>query len=140
MIARDRGVVINMTGGSRIPGGTGYSVSKTAEVRFTELLAGELLHEGSSVLAFVMGPGFVRTEMTETQIRTPEGRKWLPSSREAVEQGRDRPPEDCARASLELIRAACPELGGRTFNPDTDFDRLLKEVCARGDHRGAPDA
>lgn len=128
MLKRDSGIVINMAGGNQIPGGTGYSCSKVGIARFTELLAKELKHEGSSVLAFLMGPGFVRTPMTEIQLQTPEGRKWLPSSKDAVDQGKDRPPEDCARATMKLIRIACPELSGGSFGPDTDFDKALREA------------
>ena len=121
MLQRDSGILINMRGGNQIPGGTGYSCSKVAVIRFTELLAKELKHKQSAVLAFIMGPGFVHTEMTDVQIETPEGREWLPSSKDAVEQGKDRAPEDCALATMRLIRAACPELCGGTFGPDTDF-------------------
>jgi NAD(P)-dependent dehydrogenase (short-subunit alcohol dehydrogenase family) len=128
MLARDSGIIINMSGGNQIPGGTGYSCSKVAVIRFTELLAKELKHEGASVLAFIMGPGFVRTEMTEMQIVSPEGRKWLPSSKDAVEQGHDRPPEDCARATMQLVRVACAELSGGTFGPDTDFQDALRQA------------
>ncbi|MDD5706204.1 MAG: hypothetical protein PHR35_09780 [Kiritimatiellae bacterium] len=70
----------------------------------------------------------MRTEMTEIQIQTPEGLKWLPSSKDAVEQHRDRPPEDCARATMQLVRMACSELNGGTFGPDTDFDKVLREA------------
>ena len=97
------------------------------------LLARELEQEGSAVLAFVMGPGFVRTEMTELQVTDPEGRKWLPSSATALEQGRDRPPEDCAQATIRLVQAACPALNGRTFGPDTDFEAVLREARGGGD-------
>lgn len=128
MLKRDSGIVINMSGGNQIPGGTGYSCSKVGVIRFTELLAKELKHKGSSVLAFTMGPGFVRTEMTELQIRTREGQEWLPSSKNAVEQGNDRSPEDCARATMALIRVACPELSGGTFGPDTDFEDALRKA------------
>ena len=140
MLKRDSGILINMTGGSQIPGGTAYSCSKVAVVRFTELLARELKHEGSSVLTFIMGPGFVRTEMTEIQIQTPEGQKWLPSSKDAIAQGHDRPPEDCARAAVKLIRAACPELSGGAFGPDTDFDEVLREAKQITDEPNEPDA
>jgi len=75
-----------------------------------------------------MGPGFVRTEMTDLQIRTPEGQEWLPSSKDAVEHGQDRPPEDCARATMALIRVACPKLSGGTFGPDTDFEDVLRKT------------
>ena len=128
MLKQNSGILINMTGGNQIPGGTGYSCSKVGVVRFTELLAKELKHEGSAVLAFIMAPGFVRTEMTEFQIQTPAGKKWLPSSQNAFDQGHDRPPEDCARATVELTRVACPELSGGTFGPDTDFDKVLSEA------------
>ena len=128
MLKRDSGIIINMSGGNQIPGGTGYSCSKVGVIRFTELLAKELKHEGSSVLAFIMGPGFVHTEMTDIQIQTPEGQKWLPSSSDSVEQGNDRPPEDCARAAMELIRVACPDLSGGAFGPDTDFDDALRKA------------
>lgn len=131
MLKRDSGIIINMSGGNQIPGGTGYSCSKVGVIRFTELLAKELKHGGSSVLTFIMGPGFVHTEMTEIQIQTPEGQEWLPSSKDSVEQGRDRPPEDCARAAVELIRVACSELNGGTFGPDTDFDKVLYDTRRR---------
>ncbi len=140
MLKRDSGILINMTGGNQIPGGTGYSCSKVGVVRFTELLAKELNQQGSSVLAFIMGPGFVRTEMTEIQIQTVEGQKWLPSSKDAVDQARDRPPEDCARAAVKLILAACPELSGGTFGPDTDFDNVLRDAKQRADEPNKPDA
>lgn len=122
MIERDRGLVINMSGGNQIPGGTGYSCSKVAVIRFTELLAKELTHEGSNVVCCLMGPGFVRTEMTERQLTSEAGRKWLPSSQEAIDQGRDRPPTDCAQAVVRLLRAAGPKIHGGTFGPDATFD------------------
>ena len=128
MAAAGEGVVINMTGGNQIPGGTGYSCSKVAIERFTELLAKELREEGLPVLAFTMGPGFVRTEMTEYQIESPEGRKWLPSSRELVEQGKDRPPEDCARTTVELLRIVRPEFSGGHFGAGQDLAAVLREI------------
>ncbi len=128
MLKRGGGILINMGGGNQIAGGTGYSCSKVGLTRFTELLAKELKREGAAVLVFQMGPGFVHTPMTDIQIQTAEGQKWLPSSKEAVEQGKDRPPEDCARAAVRLIRAACPELSGGAFGPDTDFDKVLRET------------
>lgn len=130
MIRRGRGILINMRGGDRIPGGTGYSCSKVALTRFTELLAKELERKETGVLCFGMGPGFVRTEMTELQLATPEGRYWLPSSREAVERGRDRSPADCARAAVRLVEVACRALNGQAFGPDTDFDEALREAGA----------
>lgn len=125
MIERGEGIVINMTGGSWIAGGTGYSSSKVALVRMTELLARELQREAPGVWAFVMGPGLVLTEMTRPQLETDLGRYWLPSTAESIAQGKDRQPEECARASLELVRVACAELSGRSFGPDSDFQAEL---------------
>jgi NAD(P)-dependent dehydrogenase (short-subunit alcohol dehydrogenase family) len=121
MLARHTGLIINMAGGNQIPGGTGYSCSKLAIERFTELLAKEVTHEGGDVVVCLMGPGFVRTEMTELQITSAAGQKWLPSSKDAVETGRDRPPEDCAAASVRLVALAAPSFHGGHFGPDTDF-------------------
>ena len=128
MMARNEGIVINMSGGNQIAGGTGYSCSKVAVVRLTELMAKEQKMEGTDVLVFGMGPGFVRTEMTEYQIQSPEGRKWLPSSKEAVESGRDRPPEDCAVTSADFIEAAIPEMAGRFFGPGMSVRKTLAEL------------
>ena len=127
ILKQGQGIIINMHGGNQIPGGTGYSASKVGVARFTELLARELEQVGAPVFAFLMGPGFVRTEMTEFQAQTSEGRRWLPSSSDAFERGEDRPPEDCARAAVKLIQIACPELNGGSFGPDTDFDKVLRE-------------
>ncbi len=128
MRQQNAGVIINMRGGDRIPGGTGYSCSKTAIPRFTELLAKELEVDGSAVLCFAMGPGFVRTEMTEKQITTDAGRKWLPSSAEAVAAKRDRPPEDCARTAVELLKLAHPKMAGRQFGAGQDLAALRTEL------------
>jgi NAD(P)-dependent dehydrogenase (short-subunit alcohol dehydrogenase family) len=127
MIGRNSGIVINLAGGNQIPGGTGYSCSKVAVVRMTELLARELERKESAVLAVVMGPGFVRTEMTELQITSEEGRYWLPSSADAIARGQDRPPDDCARTTMELVRLARPSFNGKTFGAGTDFKKVIEE-------------
>ena len=135
MMERDEGIVINMSGGgagSALTGGSGYGCSKAGVVRLTDNIARECERVGSRVLAFTMGPGFVRTEMTELQIQTEAGRKWIPSSKEAIEVGRDRSPEDCASKSVDLVRVACPELNGRGFGVSTDFDEVLAKVRSGG--------
>ena len=129
MMARDEGIIINMSGGGSskpLAGGNGYGCSKAALLRLTDTLAAELERVGSSVLVFAMGPGFVRTEMSELQATTPEGREWLPFSKEALDRGEDSPPQLCARATMELIRIACPELNGRAFNITTDYDEVAR--------------
>ena len=108
-----------------------YAASKGGMIALTRTIARAFAADG--VLAYAVAPGFVRTEMTEFQIESPAGQKWLPSSKDAVEQGLDRPPEDCARAATELIRVACPELSGGNFGPDTDFDKVLREAKQSAD-------
>jgi len=133
MMQRDEGVIIHMAGGNKIPGGTAYSCSKMALPRLTELMARELQHEGSNVLVFTMGPGFVVTALTQHQVDSPQGRKWLPSTADAVAQGDHRPPQDCAKATMELLRVACPQLSGRSFGVDTDFDKVVADLEKPGE-------
>jgi len=115
MMKRNEGIIINMTGGTEIPGRTSYCCSKVALSRLTVLLARELQAVGSSVVAFSMGPGLVKTRRTLHEAESSEGRRWNPGTREAFEAGKDRPPEDCAKAVMKLIARAGPELSGKTF-------------------------
>lgn len=130
MIERNSGIIINMFGGGAakpLPGGSAYGSSKAGQTRFTDTLAGELEARGhDGVMVFALSPGFVRTEATERHLHTPEGGEWL-GHEERFEQGMDRPPEDCARAAVQLIRYACPEWNGRVFRPDDDFALLHEE-------------
>ncbi len=131
MMKRDKGIIINMSGGgfsSPFPGGSGYACSKAASMRLTDSLAKELERMGSSVLVLGMGPGLVRTKMTELQITTSEGLKWIPSVKKMFDQKQDKPPEDCAKATIELIRIACPEINGRIFDVETDFNKVAKQA------------
>jgi NAD(P)-dependent dehydrogenase (short-subunit alcohol dehydrogenase family) len=129
MMERNSGVIFNMNGGNQIAGGTGYSCSKVAVMRLTELMAKEQTMEGTNVLVLGMGPGFVRTEMTEIQISTDVGRKWLPSSREAVEQGRDSPPEKCALTTMDILEHLCPQMNGCHFGAGMDVKAWIAEHC-----------
>ena len=130
MIERGEGIFINMFGGGAakpMPGGSAYGSSKAGQTRLTDTLAAELEAEGhTGVYVFAMSPGFVRTEATERHLETPAGDKWL-GHKKRFEEGIDRPPEDCAEATVRLIRHACAEFNGRVFGPDDDFEALYKE-------------
>ncbi len=115
MIEKNEGIIINMTGGSGIPGRTSYCCSKAALNRLTVLLAKELESISSAVLVFGMGPGLVKTTRTLVEAESPQGQHWNPWTKKAFEAGEDRPPEDCARATMKLIAKAGPELSGETF-------------------------
>ena len=128
MIQRDTGIILNMDGGGGASGtnigGSAYGCSKAAIVRFTEGLACELEHIHSSVMTFCINPGFVRTPMTENLIDTAEKRQWQSHVPELMGSDHEVPPDTCAKATLRLLDVACPELNGRTFTVDTDFDAV----------------
>lgn len=125
MLEKDRGIIISMDGG-RPPGGSAYGSSKAGVVELTRILVKELEILKSSVMTFIAGPGLVRTEMTELQAESEEGKKWIPSTREVFEAGKARRPEEIAVATARLIELARPQWNGMKFGPDTDFDKLLK--------------
>jgi NAD(P)-dependent dehydrogenase (short-subunit alcohol dehydrogenase family) len=108
------------------PGGTGYGSSKAALLRFSESLARELESVGSSVFVFSLMPGFVKTNMTEGLIATAEKERWQPHVRELMGSDAELPPSACARATMKLLGIASPELNGRIFYVDTDFEKIEK--------------
>ncbi|MFC1608006.1 SDR family NAD(P)-dependent oxidoreductase [Candidatus Latescibacterota bacterium] len=118
MMKRNEGVIINMSGGSNIPGRTSYCCSKVALIRMTELLARELEIVGSNVVAFCMGPGLVKTKRTLHEAQSPEGIQWNPATKKAFEDGDDRPPEDCAQATIKILNKSGAELNGKIFSTD----------------------
>lgn len=120
MISKDSGIIINMDGGRPV-GGSGYACGKAGLMELTRVLAAELRMMRSSVLVFSAGPGLVRTEMTELQANTDAGRKWIPSTKEHFDTGRQRKPEEIARATIMLVEVARPEASGKSYGPDTDF-------------------
>lgn len=131
MMAKNEGIIINMDGGGTagpLAGGSGYGASKTAVLRLTDTLAAELDRERSGVLVFALGPGLVHTEMTEYQAKSEAGRKWIPSTQQYIDDNITRPPEECARAAIRLIRIASPELSGRVFSVDSDFDVIASHA------------
>lgn len=121
MIAAGGGTVINMIGGGTgtpFPYGNSYGTSKAALMRFTESLAAELREHRISV--FATGPGLVRTEMTEYQVVTEEGKRWLPHITRLFAESKDRSPEDAAVLIRRLLDGDYFELTGRQFGPDDD--------------------
>ncbi len=121
MMSRNAGVVINMSGGTSIPGRTSYCCSKAALNKMTELLAKELEAAKSAVVAFGMSPGLVKTRRTLVEATSPQGIQWNPATKRAFDAGQDRPPEDCARVTLHLLSRPGAKLNGKMFaTPDFD--------------------
>ena len=135
MIEQGGGTIINMIGGGAagpLPYGNAYGTSKAGLTRFTETLAEEL--KGHRIAVFATNPGLVRTEMTELQLTTDAGRKWMTRIAELFEQGADRPPTDAARLVRALVEGDYFDLTGRRFGPDddpatvaADTDRIVRD-------------
>lgn len=128
MVARNQGRVLNMIGGGTggpFPYGSGYASSKAAVMRLTECIAAELRQAESRVAVFAMGPGLVRTTLTEYQLESPEGQRWLPRIRNAFAEGRDVPPTRAADLAVALASGRFDRLAGRCFGHDEDLEAIL---------------
>jgi NAD(P)-dependent dehydrogenase (short-subunit alcohol dehydrogenase family) len=126
MVSRRQGRIINVASGGgayMLPNFSAYITSKTALIRFAECLAAEVKDAGVSV--FAMGPGTVRTAMSEYSLNSPEGRKWLPWFRPIFDEGRDLPPERPAELVVTLASGRADALTGRFIRPDDDIEKLL---------------
>jgi NAD(P)-dependent dehydrogenase (short-subunit alcohol dehydrogenase family) len=129
MIARRRGRIVNIASGggaTMLPYFSAYVTSKTALIRFSECLAFEVKDHGIAV--FAMGPGTVRTALSEYSLNSPEGRTWLPWFRDIFEEGRDLPPERPAALLVALASGKADVLSGRYVYPPDDLDRLIAEA------------
>jgi NAD(P)-dependent dehydrogenase (short-subunit alcohol dehydrogenase family) len=127
MMERDEGIIISMNGG-RPTGGSGYASGKAGLMELSRVLVKELESVDSSVMVFTAGPGLVHTEMTEYQARSEAGQRWIPSTKEHIEAGKTREPEELARATMKMIDIATPQLSGASYNPATDFEELQREA------------
>jgi NAD(P)-dependent dehydrogenase (short-subunit alcohol dehydrogenase family) len=143
MIERGHGTIVNLSGGgstNAFPYGSGYGSSKAAIVRFSEVLAKEAEKHG--IYVYAMGPGLVRTAMTEYQLTTPQGQRWLPRIARSFEDGRNVPPERAGQLAVFLASlatqhpTAAAALSGRAFGVADNPDDLLRraESIQQADH------
>lgn len=131
MMTNNSGTIINMNGGGAtipLPGGSGYGSSKAALLRLTETVAEELSHEGYNIQVVAMGPGLVQTEMTQKQVDSEAGKKWIPSTQEAFNGGRDLTPVRCVESVMELLANMDPLFNGRIFGKGMDFAKIKEEL------------
>ena len=125
MISRGSGTILNMTGGGTagpLAYGSGYGTSKAAVMRFTETLDREVHDAG--VMVFAMGPGLVRTAMTELQLNTAEGQRWLGRIKDLFDQGADVSPTLAAGLAVELASGRLDDFHGRGFNAKDDLEAI----------------
>jgi NAD(P)-dependent dehydrogenase (short-subunit alcohol dehydrogenase family)/uncharacterized protein YndB with AHSA1/START domain len=127
MIARRQGRIINIAS-SAVPIAyfSSYTTSKTALIRFTETVAIEVRPYGVSM--FAVGPGTVRTAMSEYALVSPEGRTWLPWFQQIFEEGLDLPMERPVQLVLQLASGLADRLTGRFLSVSDDLDVLLRNV------------
>ena len=117
MIARGSGRVVNMIGGGTaapLPPGSGYSVSKTGVMRFTECVAATL--KGTGVVCIAMAPGLVRTDMTEHQLSSDAGKTYMPHLAKRFEQGDFLPPSRAADLAVAIAAGRFDQLEGRAVS------------------------
>jgi NAD(P)-dependent dehydrogenase (short-subunit alcohol dehydrogenase family) len=127
MIARSKGRIINLvTGVAPFAYFSGYCAGKAALIRFSECLAAEVRPHGVTV--FPMGPGTVRTAMSEHSLNSPEGRKWLPWFKRIFDEGLNLPPERPAELVVRLASGRYDALSGLTLNPRDDLDEILARL------------
>jgi NAD(P)-dependent dehydrogenase (short-subunit alcohol dehydrogenase family) len=127
MIEQRAGKIVVMGGGGSLaafPYASGYGTSKAALVRFAETLHREIRDYGVNVYA--ISPGLVRTEMTQFQLDSPEGQKWLPNIQKSFAEGRDVPPTLAGQLCVFLASPAGDQLGGRFIQARDDY-RMIAE-------------
>jgi NAD(P)-dependent dehydrogenase (short-subunit alcohol dehydrogenase family) len=126
MIERRRGRIINLSTSAAtvaVAHMGAYVIAKTALIRFTENLAAELINSGVSV--FAIGPGTVRTAMTDYILESEAGKKWLPWFRKLFDRGRDVPAEKAAQLVVQLAAGRADTLSGRFLEVSDDLAQLL---------------
>ena len=133
MIARGRGRIVNVASGAgtfAIPYLGAYVTSKTALIRFTEILALEAGQHGVKV--FAIEPGTVRTAMAEYALESEEGQRWLPWFGEIFKRGDDVPPDHAADLVVLLASGHADALSGRFFTIKDDVVGLVERAGSDG--------
>ncbi len=139
MLQRKRGRVINMVGGgtaTSFPNGSGYATSKAGLLRFTECVSDTLTDSG--VLAFAMDPGLVRTAMTELQLTSDDGRRYLTDIPRLFDERIAVSPTLAARLSVEIGAGRFDRLCGRMLmaaRGDLDLDEAEIDAIVTTDLR-----
>ena len=114
MLDRRRGRIINLAGGgaaTSFPNGSGYGTSKAGLLRFTESVSDTLA--GTGVMMFAMDPGLVHTSMTDYQLASAAGQKYLAGIQGLFDRHIDVPPTRAAELSVEIGSGRFDRLAGR---------------------------
>ncbi len=114
MLARGKGRIVNLVGGgtgNSFPHGSGYASSKAAIMRFTECLNDTTV--GHDVRAFAVDPGLVRTAMTEMQLTSDAGKRFLPGIQQLFDDGINVEPTRAALLIADIAAGRFDTLAGR---------------------------
>ncbi len=128
MVARRRGRILNVVSAAATmagPYGSAYITTKTALLRFSEVLALETKEYGISV--FAVDPGGVRTAMTEAFFGSPAGRRWVPGMAERMEANSPTP-ERAANLCLRLAEGVADSLSGCYLSVTHDLPALIQQA------------
>ncbi|MGH7467210.1 MAG: SDR family NAD(P)-dependent oxidoreductase [Longimicrobiales bacterium] len=129
MIERRRGRIINVASGAgaiAIPFMSAYVTSKTALIKFTEVLAQEVKAHG--VRIFAIEPGTIRSAMAMYALESPAGRRWIPWYRNIFDAQEDVQPEYSAELIVRIARGDADRLTGRFISRDDDLDHILRQA------------
>lgn len=144
MISRRRGCIINVAsrfgirqkpGDKPLPFASGYSSGKAGVLIFTDLVASTVRELGINI--FAIGPGLVRTTMTQQLMQSPGGRKWIPQLKTLFDKGVDNPAEKVAKLSAFLASGKAEELSGCLIGIEDDLEKMLQrseEIRQKGLH------
>ena len=133
MIARGAGRIVNVASGAgtfAIPYLSAYVTSKTALIRFTEIIALEAGPHGVKV--FAIEPGTVRTAMVEHALESAAGKRWLPWFGEVFQRGEDVPPIHAADLVVLLASGRADALSGRFFTIKDDVVGVVEHARGEG--------
>jgi NAD(P)-dependent dehydrogenase (short-subunit alcohol dehydrogenase family) len=133
MIARAGGRIVTISSGAgtfAIPYLGAYVTSKTALIRFTEIIALEAGQHGVKV--FAIEPGTVRTAMANYALESEEGQRWLPWLGETFKRGEDVPPVRAADLVVLLASGLADALSGRFFTINDDVVGLVERARGMG--------
>ena len=105
-------------------------------LRFTECVSDTLADSG--VLVFAMDPGLVRTAMTELQLMSDDGRRYLTDIPRLFDEGVAVSPTLAARLSVEIGAGRFDKLCGRMLmaaRGDLDLDEAAIDAIVAADFR-----
>lgn len=125
MLGRGKGRIVNLVGGgtgNSFPHGSGYASSKAAIMRLTECLNDTTA--GADVRAFAVDPGLVRTAMTEMQLTSEAGKRFLPGIQQLFEDGINVEPTRAALLIADIAAGRFDALAGRLLCGVDDRDAL----------------